>query len=193
MKKDLSSQHTFAVCAYKESAYLRACLESLRNQTMKSRIVLATSTPSDFLRNLAEEFRIDYRVNPEQGRGIAADWNFALSCAETAYCTIAHQDDLYLPDYAERVVRALARHQDSLIAFTDYADRVMPEDVVRGDRFYLWIKRFLLLPFMHPQKRGACGCTLHENPGRMVPSVIFSACARISARRCTSRPATGCV
>ena len=26
-------------------------------------------------------------------------------------------------------------------------DRVMPEDVVRGDRFYLWIKRFLLLPF----------------------------------------------
>lgn len=28
---------------------------------------------------------------------------------------------------------------------------------------------------------------------RMVPSVIFSACARISARRCTSRPATGCV
>ena len=32
--------------------------------------------------------------------------------------------------------------------------------------------RFLLLPFMHPQKRGACGCTLHENPGRMVPSVI---------------------
>lgn len=147
MKKDLSSQHTFAVCAYKESAYLRACLESLRNQTVKSRIVLATSTPSDFLRNLAEEFRIDYRVNPEQGRGIAADWNFALSCAETAYCTIAHQDDLYLPDYAERVVRALARHQDSLIAFTDYADRVMPEDVVRGDRFYLWIKRFLLLPF----------------------------------------------
>lgn len=146
-KADFSAVHTFAVCAYKQSPYLRECLESLRNQTVRSRIVLATSTPSAFLQELADEYGAEYRVNPDAGKGIAADWNFALSAVKTPYATIAHQDDIYLPEYAERVVRKLQEHPDTLIAFTDYADRLMPENRVAANRLYLHVKRLLLLPF----------------------------------------------
>ena len=70
---DFSAIHTFAVCAYKQSPYLRECLESLRKQTVRSSIVLATSTPSAFLQELADEYAAEYRVNPDAGKGIAAD------------------------------------------------------------------------------------------------------------------------
>lgn len=146
-KTDVSALHTFSVCAYKESPYIRECLESLMHQTVRSRILLATSTPSDYLYNLAKEFDVEYHENPDSGGGIAVDWNFALHAAQTPYCTIAHQDDLYLPMYAEQVVSAMHERSDSLICFTDYADRIMPEEIVAANRFYLQIKRFLLLPF----------------------------------------------
>lgn len=146
-KSDISSLHTFAVCAYKKSPYLCECLESLRAQTTKSRIIVATSTPSDYLAESAAEFGAEYCVNADSGKGIAADWNFALHSAKTPYCTITHQDDLYLPEYAARVTAALDGFPDSLICFTDYADRLMPTGTVVANRLYLHIKRLLLLPF----------------------------------------------
>lgn len=38
--------HTFAVCAYRESPFLEDCVRSLVRQTVKSRILIATSTPT---------------------------------------------------------------------------------------------------------------------------------------------------
>ena len=50
--------HTFVVCAYKESPFLRDCLVSLTKQTLPARILMATSTPNDAIRSLAEEFGV---------------------------------------------------------------------------------------------------------------------------------------
>ena len=50
-----SEMHTFAVCAYKESPYLENCLKSLKNQTVKSSIIMTTSTPNVFIKSLAEK------------------------------------------------------------------------------------------------------------------------------------------
>ena len=36
--------HTFVICAYKESKYLEECIKSLINQTVKSNIIMTTST-----------------------------------------------------------------------------------------------------------------------------------------------------
>ena len=99
-------KHTFVICAYKESPYLEECIRSLKSQTMQSDIVLATSTPSEFLRELCQRYQILYRVRDGKP-GIAADWNYALSCGHTPYITIAHQDDIYYPDYAEKVVEKM--------------------------------------------------------------------------------------
>lgn len=56
--------HTFAVCAYKESPYLEDCIQSLRAQTVKSNILIATSTPNDYIRSIAEKYDIPLIVNP---------------------------------------------------------------------------------------------------------------------------------
>ena len=40
MKKDYSDKHTFVICAYKESAFLEECIESLEEQTVTSTIIM---------------------------------------------------------------------------------------------------------------------------------------------------------
>ena len=37
MKKDYSDKHTFVICAYKESAFLEECIESLERWTAHQR------------------------------------------------------------------------------------------------------------------------------------------------------------
>ena len=44
--KTENKEHTFVVCAYGESPYLEKCIDSLEKQTVKSRILIATSTPN---------------------------------------------------------------------------------------------------------------------------------------------------
>ncbi len=69
-------KHTFAICAYKASPYLEACIRSLLAQTVPSDIILCTSTPNDYIYQVADKYQIDVYVN-EAGGNISADWNFA--------------------------------------------------------------------------------------------------------------------
>lgn len=142
----MEHRHTFVICAYRDSPHLAACIESLRQQTVPSALLLATSTPSPFLEAAAREHGFEYHVNPAAGGGIAADWNFALSRCRTPYATIAHQDDIYLPDYAAEVTAAFERNDRVRLVFTDYAD-LLPGDRVLQGRPYLLVKRLLLWPF----------------------------------------------
>ena len=48
-KEHVNTNHTFAICAYKESPYLEECITSLMEQTVKSEIFIATSTPNKLL------------------------------------------------------------------------------------------------------------------------------------------------
>ncbi len=116
-----SGELTFVVPAYGESSHLEHCLQSLSRQTSGARIILTTSTPSAFLTSLASRFGYPLIVNPRKA-GIASDWSFAYSNAGTRYVTLAHQDDVYAPDYAARCVAAADRHPDSLVVFTDAAE-----------------------------------------------------------------------
>ena len=43
-----------------------------------------------------------------------------MSFVETKYATIAHQDDYYEPDYAEKVLAKMEKNQDVLIGYSDY-------------------------------------------------------------------------
>ena len=45
--------HTFVICAYKESPYLEACIQSLQAQTVPSRILMVTSTPNPWIEKLS--------------------------------------------------------------------------------------------------------------------------------------------
>ena len=55
--------HTFVVLAYKESNLLEECIKSVLNQTIKTNVVIATSTPNDFITKLAKKYNLEIKVN----------------------------------------------------------------------------------------------------------------------------------
>ena len=114
----MSHNHTFVICAYGDSRYLEECIQSLVNQTLKTDIILYTSTPSNYIEGLCEKY--DIPVFSSVGGGIGKDWNNALSFVQTQYATIVHQDDIYLTDYAKNVLSSVAG--DMLIAYSDYQE-----------------------------------------------------------------------
>lgn len=67
MRVSRMNKHTFVICAYRESPYLEDCIRSLRAQTVKSRIIMVTSTPNDFIQGLAGKYQIPCYVNEGEG------------------------------------------------------------------------------------------------------------------------------
>lgn len=137
-------RHSFVIPAYKDSPYLEACINSLLAQTIKSEIVLCTSTPSSFLQELAQKHKLRYCIRTEPS-SISGDWNFALSQATYSKVTLAHQDDLYEPSYTETVMKAFDRDPRALLVFTASHDLINGKR--RGTSINALIKSILLWPF----------------------------------------------
>jgi len=137
-----ASDHCFVVPAYGESPHLEACLRSLAAQVDQSPMVVATSTPNAHIAGLARRYGAKVAENPAPGRGIGADWNFALESAPSRWVTLAHQDDVYLPDFVRRTRQALSSHPDAALVFTDY--REIEGTGQRPRSPLLGIKRLLL-------------------------------------------------
>ena len=76
-------KHVFSVCAYKESEYLEDCIKSLVNQTVKSDIIICTSTPNKHIKDIAEKYKLNLYVRNGKS-DIRDDWNFAYNKAEDA-------------------------------------------------------------------------------------------------------------
>ncbi len=138
-------KHAFAILAHKESPHLEECIDSLKNQTIASKIIICTSTPNAFLDRIAKKNSLPIHVNPERD-GIATDWNFALASAGTEYVTLAHQDDIYSPDYAAKMMKAAEMHADALIIFSNYDELICKNDEVciRKHSLNFFIKNTLL-------------------------------------------------
>lgn len=115
--------HTFVVCAYKESPYLEKCVSSVVNQIEKSKVLIATSTPNEYIQNIANKYGLEVRVNTGKS-GIQEDWNFAASCADTDFVTICHHDDYYKEDYYQKISSVInsAVAQNTLMIHTGYYD-----------------------------------------------------------------------
>ena len=135
--------HTFVVCAYKESKYLNECVMSLTKQSIKSNVCIATSTPNEMITSIGKKYGIPIYVNIGE-KGIAGDWNFACSCAKTPLVTLAHQDDIYDPDYTERVINSVNECKHPLIAFTDYFE--LRNGLIVKKSALLKVKHILLFP-----------------------------------------------
>ncbi len=121
----MAADHAFVVPAYGDSPFLPHCLASLAAQTVKSPVVIATSTPSTFIEEAASAWGVPIVVNPDRA-GIAADWNFALGQGGRAglgarWVTLAHQDDTYAPRFTAETLAALAR-TPAVLCFTAYQE-----------------------------------------------------------------------
>lgn len=135
--------HTFAICAYKESPYLEECVKSILDNSKKSEVIICTSTPNEYIKKIADTYNLKLYVNDGES-GITQDWNFAYSKVKTKYITIAHQDDVYLKEYTETLLKYCEKQKSPLIFFTDYFE------IRNGKRVHdtglLKIKRILLFP-----------------------------------------------
>ena len=110
-------KHTFAICAYKKSEYLEEAIKSVVNQKIKSNYLLVTSTPSEYIENLAKKYNIKYYVRNGKS-DIQDDWNFACSKVNTELVTIVHQDDIYHEDYLLNIISNY--DSDATLYYTDY-------------------------------------------------------------------------
>lgn len=135
----------FAVCAYKQSEYLEACIDSLERQSDASRIIMCTATPNDFISDVARRRGIELFVN-RGPHGIAEDWNYAYAQADAPLVTLAHQDDVYDPDYLKRILASVNRAATPLIAFTDYYELRNGKKVFADGNKNLRVKELALIP-----------------------------------------------
>ena len=136
-------KHTFAICAYKESKYLEACIQSLKKQTVKTNIILVTSTPNQYIEDLCKKYEIPIYFN-EGEKGITQDWNYAYKMAESDYVTIAHQDDVYHKNYVAELLKEVKKVKRPILFFTDYSE-LRGEKIVHDNKL-LKIKRIMLFP-----------------------------------------------
>lgn len=138
-----NTDHTFVIPAYNESKYLEDCIISLLNQTIKSNILINTSTPNDHINNLAKKYNIEVVIN--QNPGMANDWNNGYNHANTKLVTIAHQDDIYEPNYLEEVLNYANIVDSPIIVFTDYYEIRNNEKI--SNNINLNIKRIMNIPY----------------------------------------------
>ena len=139
----LAADHTYVLCAYKTSEYLEECVKSLLAQTAKSKILIATSTPNEHITTVAQKYNIPVYIN-EGEKGIGGDWNFAYGKADTPLITIAHQDDIYEPDYTKQMLDFINKSKNPILYFCGYAELRNGEKVYNNS--ILKIKKLMLSP-----------------------------------------------
>lgn len=165
------NDHTWLICAYKESPYLEECIQSIKAQTVKSKIQITTSTPCSHITNLAEKYSLELFINPGQP-GIGRDWNFALSTGKTELLTIAHQDDVYEEDYTEDLLNRINQQKQPIMYFTNYGE-IRDGNRIEKNKL-LNIKRLLLLPIrMFPNLRLSRRTSLAFGNPICCPSITY--------------------
>lgn len=142
-----NKKHTFIICAYKEEPHLEDCVKSLLAQTCKSDVMISTSTPNSFIKDIAKKYNVKLCINNESS-GHINDFCYAYKQAKTKYVTLCHQDDIYYEKFGEDTIKQMDKCKRPIIAFTDYNELRDGKTVKRN--MLLSIKRvinFILVPF----------------------------------------------
>lgn len=149
--KEKNMKHSFVVLAYKESKYLEECIRSCQKQKASSKVIIATTTDNTYIRDLARKYKLEMIVGKHTN--IGGDFDFARNASDTELVTIAHQDDIYEPDYAKKIIEAYKKYPKASIVFSDYYELRNEKKV--SNNINLKIKRILLFPaFIKHNLRG---------------------------------------
>ena len=68
--------HTFIVLAHGESPFLEECIISLKNQSLKSDIVVSTSTPNGFIKKITDNLSPDQFIDKNLASATGGDGVF---------------------------------------------------------------------------------------------------------------------
>ena len=136
-------KHTFVILAYHESDDLEECIKSVINQSVKSNVVIATSTPNDYIIDLASQYSLGVMVNKEKSNK-GRDYNFAVNSFDSELITIAHQDDLYDRNYTKEILKCYKNNKNATIIFTDNYE-IKDNVKIKKSKKLFW-KRYFLFP-----------------------------------------------
>lgn len=139
-------KHTFVILAYLESDDLEECIKSVLKQSVKSNVIIATSTPNDYIMELASKYSLGVMINEEESNK-GSDYNFAINTISSLLITIAHQDDLYDRNYTKEILKAYKNNHDATIIFTDNYEIKNDRKVLKSKE--LLKKRFYLFPLQY--------------------------------------------
>ena len=138
--------HTFVILAYLENDNLLECVKSVLNQTVKSNVIIATSTKNDYIIDLASEYGLGVMVNDNTSNK-GSDYNYALNAFDTEIVTIAHQDDIYDRNYVKEIMNYYNKNKDASIIITDSYE-VLGDKKLKRSRSLLK-KNFLIKPLKY--------------------------------------------
>lgn len=130
---------TFAIPCHDAGPHLRPLLASLLAQTRQDfDLVLvddaSTDGSAEFARELAgDRIRIEHNAT---ARGLAGNFARCAELAATPFVCIAHQDDVYAPDYLATMLQALEPRADAAFAHCaataiDTTGRALPSPAER--------------------------------------------------------------
>ena len=139
-------KHTFVILAYNESDDLEECIKSVINQSVKSNVVIATSTPNDYIIDLASTYSLGVMVNKAKSNK-GRDYNFSVNSFDTELITIAHQDDLYDRNYTKEILKCYKHYHDATIIFTDNYE-INNNIKIKKSKKLFW-KRYFLFPLKY--------------------------------------------
>lgn len=101
---------SFVLPAYKRK-YLKEAIASILAQTYRDfELVVVDDCSPEGLKEIVEEFhdeRLSYYCNEKNigGKDLVAAWTHAMAYARGEWCVLASDDDVYLPEYLEEMIR----------------------------------------------------------------------------------------
>jgi len=112
IKQDLAGSITIAIPVRERTEFFRQALESARNQSVRTKILVMDNASSHGqFRSIVDRLDdplVEYRRH-KQLLGMEENWNSCLEAASTEWISILHDDDLLYPGYIESVCNVLAR------------------------------------------------------------------------------------
>ena len=110
---------------YNVAPYLRKCLDSLKNQTMKEiEIICIDDGSTDGSEKIAEEYGVDsrFRIIHTENNGLSAARNRGIDEARADWVMFVDSDDWVEPDFCEPPYMAATEKQADLVVFRSYRE-----------------------------------------------------------------------
>lgn len=126
-KRDAAGNHSYicglCIQGFAVSGRMSAFVTS---QTVKSEVICCTSDAEQLYPGADSAVQLPLYVR-DGASNIREDWMFAYGKAQGRFVTIAHQDDRYRSDYAEKLLKAWKKYPDLLLFASDYLTIRMTE------------------------------------------------------------------
>ena len=142
---------TVVICAYGKCPYLDESIRAIVSQTIRPNVLISTSTPNNFITNIAKKYGIEVRINYDGGQ--IKDYNFAMRQCNKPLGMLAHQDDLLDRRYIERCLDGLNEAKKPILVCTNYLE--MHNNIIDSKSSTLIrIKKILIWPIRVKWIRG---------------------------------------